>query len=168
MNQTPPPARTHFPLFTDVRGKKALLIGGGPVAARRLKALCGFAFQIRAVAPAFLPEIEEMAAQGLVVLDRRPFQPSDIEAAFLVVAAAGDRAVNRQAAQLAKAAGAFVSVADHKEDGNCYFPGLAFGQKLTAAVAGDGTNHRAVKQAAAKIRATLRGLSAKDDEEQAP
>jgi siroheme synthase-like protein len=161
------PARAHFPLFADVRGKKALLIGGGPVAARRLRALCHFAFQLRAVAPAFLPEIEAMAAAGLVALDRRPFQPSDIQGAFLVVAATGDRAVNRQAALLAKEAGAFVSVADRQEESNCYFPGLALGQDLTAAVTGNGHNHQAVKEAAAKIRAVLPPCT-KNDEDEAP
>lgn len=149
------PGRSHFPLFADIRGKKAVMVGGGPIAARRLKALCSFAFQIRTVAPAFLPEIEAMAAKGLITLERRPFQPSDVEGAFLVVAATDQRAVNRQVGRLAKEAGAFVSVADCKEESSFYFPGLAFGENLTAAVAGDGNNHPAVKAAAARIREVL-------------
>ncbi len=147
--------RSHFPLFADVRGKRAVMVGGGPIAARRLTALCSFAFQILAVAPAFVPEIEDMAVKGLIALERRPFQPADVEGAFLVVAATGDRRVNQQVGRLAREAGAFVSVADCKEESSFYFPGLALGEGLTAAVAGDGNDHKAVKTAAAKIREVL-------------
>ena len=38
----PFPQKDRFPLFCDVRGKKALVVGGGAVSARRCRTLCRF------------------------------------------------------------------------------------------------------------------------------
>ena len=87
--EPPFPQKDRFPLFCDIRGKKALVAGGGAVAARRCRTLCRFSFEILAVAPQLDPSILALERQGLLKTARRPFEPRDLEGAFVAVAAPG-------------------------------------------------------------------------------
>ena len=42
--------KNHFPLFCDIQGKKAVVIGGGAIAARRCRTLSRFAFALHIIA----------------------------------------------------------------------------------------------------------------------
>ena len=74
-----------FPLFVDLRGRRAVVVGGGPVALRRAKALLDFGAQVTLIAPQC-----EAVPPGADYL-QRPYAPGDVEGAFLVVAATDDR-----------------------------------------------------------------------------
>ena len=47
-----------FPLYTDLTQKKAVVIGGGKIAARRIKSLLGFIGELVVIAPDVQPEIK--------------------------------------------------------------------------------------------------------------
>ena len=47
-----------FPLYTDLTQKKAVVIGGGKIAARRIKSLLGFVGELVVIAPDVQPEIQ--------------------------------------------------------------------------------------------------------------
>lgn len=147
--------KKHFPLFCDIQGKKAVVIGGGAIAARRCRTLSRFAFALHIIAPTLHPDILELEKQGLATVSRRTFAPGDEKGAFLLVAATDDRQVNALAGQLAKQAEAFVSVADRREECTFYFPALIEDGPITIGVAGDGRDHAAVAQRAGQIRRLL-------------
>lgn len=153
--KSPFPQKDRFPLFCDIRGKKALVVGGGGVAARRCRTLCRFSFEILAVAPRLDPSILALEEQGLLKTLRRPFEPWDLKGAFLAVAATDDREINRQVGLLARQAGCFVSVADRAEECTFFFPALVETETLTIGIAGDGRDHAAVARAAGQIREVL-------------
>ena len=48
-----------FPLFLDLTQKRAVVIGGGKIAARRVFALLEFVREITVIAPELLPELGE-------------------------------------------------------------------------------------------------------------
>ena len=148
--------RDHFPLFCDVRGKRALVVGGGAIAARRCATLCRFSFSVEVVAPQVCPSLEALAQQGLLTIARRPFAPPDVTGAFLVVAATDRREVNRQVGQLSRRQGAFVSVADCAQECTFFFPALVEQGDLTIGVTGNGKDHKAVARCAQKIREMLK------------
>ncbi|MCI8933652.1 MAG: bifunctional precorrin-2 dehydrogenase/sirohydrochlorin ferrochelatase [Clostridiaceae bacterium] len=153
--EPPFPQKDRFPLFCDIRGKKALVAGGGAVAARRCRTLCRFSFEILAVAPQLDPSILALERQGLLKTARRPFEPRDLEGAFVAVAATDSRETNRQIGLLAWRAGCFVSVADRAEECTFFFPALVETETLTIGVAGDGRDHAAVARAAGQIREVI-------------
>ena len=99
--------KNHFPLFCDIQGKKAVVIGGGAIAARRCRTLSRFSFALHIIAPTLHPDILELEKQGLATVSRRTFAPGDEKGAFLLVAATDNRQVNALAGQLGKQAGAF-------------------------------------------------------------
>lgn len=148
--------KDHFPLFCDVRGKRALVVGGGPIAARRAATLCRFSLAVALVSPSTTPVIDQLERDGLLHVDRRAFRPADVEGAFLVVAATDDRQVNNLAGQLARRQGAFVSVADCREECTFFFPALIETDTLTIGVTGNGRDHAAVARCAGQIREILK------------
>ncbi len=141
-----------FPLFVDLTGKKAILVGGGAVSARRVQTLRRFGAQITVISPALCPALECIYAAGEIEWRARKYQKGDLQGAFLVSAATDDREVNQAVGQEAAAAGIFCSVADSREEGNFYFPAVAVGQGIVAGVVSDGTNHHRTAAVAAEIR----------------
>ena len=72
------------PLFLKLSGRRVVIVGGGKVAAAKLMQLAGTGADLFVVAPEFHPEI---VASGVGMrVARRPFVPSDLDGAWLVVA----------------------------------------------------------------------------------
>ena len=96
-----------YPVFLRLEGRRALLVGGGRVAAAKLPALIDAGARITVVAP----DIRAELAHPGVELRHGPFSPADLEGAFFVVAAAPPE-VNRAVAAAAEARGLFVNSVD--------------------------------------------------------
>ena len=82
-----------LPLFLTLKGRRVLLVGGGPVAAAKLRQLLAVGADVRVVAPEWTPR----SSGAGVTIARRPFEPADLDGAWLVVAAATPE-VNREVA----------------------------------------------------------------------
>ena len=147
--------KTHFPLFVDVTGKTALIVGGGKIAARRAQTLSLFAFDIAVVSPEITPELQALVECGRVRHICRSFEDADLDDVFLAVAATNDRQVNRRVGILARHRGIYVSVADKRGECSVFFPAVVDAGDITAGVCGNGTSHHAVAAAAKKVREVL-------------
>ena len=141
-----------FPLFIDVAGKRAVIIGGGAVACRRAGVLARFGAEVTLIAPRCKP------LEGSIEWLRRPYSPGDLAGAVLAVAATDDRSVNRAVGEEARALGIPVSVADAPQECTFFFPAVCTGDNIVAGVAGRGDDHARTARAAKAIRAVLEGL----------
>jgi uroporphyrin-III C-methyltransferase / precorrin-2 dehydrogenase / sirohydrochlorin ferrochelatase len=83
-----------YPLMLDLTGRRAVVVGGGLVALRRVRGLLEAGAHVVVVAPAVLPEL---AALPVTVL-RRPYARGDLSAAWLAHAATSDTEVNARVA----------------------------------------------------------------------
>src|SRR5690348_15940606 len=90
-----------LPLFLNLAGRRVVLVGGGGVAAAKLKQLLAVDARVTVVAPAIHEDIAIAAARGLVTIHQRAFSPADLDDVWLVVAAA-TRDVNRAVAEAAE------------------------------------------------------------------
>src|ERR1700741_3641316 len=93
-----------LPLFLNLAGRRVVLVGGGPVAAAKLGQLLATGADVRGVAPDGLQEVVDAG----VVVERREFVESDLNGAWLVIAAATP-GVNQQVAEAAHARHLFVN-----------------------------------------------------------
>lgn len=111
----------HFPLFVDLKDQRALVVGGGKVALRKIEKLIPYGPQIQVVAPRVLPEI---AAAG-VKIRLRAFCPHDLRPRpALVIAATDDCDLNHEIASLCKKRHIPVNVADDPAYCTFQFPAL--------------------------------------------
>jgi precorrin-2 dehydrogenase/sirohydrochlorin ferrochelatase len=129
----------HLPLNIDVRGRSAIIIGGGAVAGRKAMSLLEAGATLTIVAAEPSPEITRLAAAGTASLRTGCYEPSDLRDAFLVVAATNDPVTNRRIAEDARQCGMLVAVADDPGRGNCTFPALLRRGDLEISVSTNGT-----------------------------
>jgi uroporphyrin-III C-methyltransferase/precorrin-2 dehydrogenase/sirohydrochlorin ferrochelatase len=122
-----------FPTFLKLGGRRVLMVGGGPVAAGKLRSLLDAGAIVRVVAPEVLPEIEAGAAETA----RRPFVPGDLDGICFVVAAAPP-AVNRAVAAEAHSRGLFVNAVDDVESASAYAGAVLRRAGVTVAISTDG------------------------------
>ena len=116
-------SHSYYPIALDLAGKRCLVVGGGLIADGKLDALLAAGAEITVVSPEVRPRIAAFAAEGRIALHRRPYQPSDVEGAFLVIAATDDQAANALVAADARAAGILVNAVD--DIPNCDFFAVA-------------------------------------------
>jgi siroheme synthase-like protein len=107
-----------LPILVEGGALRALVVGGGPVAARKAESLASVGAAVRVVAAVAGERIRALAAEGRVSLAERRYEEGDIGDALLVVAATDDRAVNAAVAEHARAANRLVNVADLPESGS--------------------------------------------------
>lgn len=141
-----------FPLFVDLNGKKAVVIGGGKIALRRTGVLLSFGAKVTVIAPQC-----EAVPEGAVFFQRR-YEKGDLAGAFLAVAATNDRDVNRLVGQEAAERGILVSVADRKEESSFFFPAICTGNGLVAGIVSGGEEHKKTAAAARAVRTVLEEL----------
>jgi len=138
-----------FPLFIDLRGKRAVVVGGGTIALRRAAALLEFGAEVTVVAPERKTDLP--GANWLP----RAYRKGDLSGAFLAVAATDDGAVNAAVGEEARADGIWFNRADRQEDCDFFFPAVCRGEGVVAGVMGDGSDHARTARAAKKVRSAL-------------
>ena len=108
-----------YSVMLDLTGRRALVAGGGEVAARKIRRLLA-AGAVTAIAPAFCAEIAEDCARGLLCCERRAFVLDDIAALdpFIVFAATDDAALNKAIATYCDAARILVNAITDPQNGN--------------------------------------------------
>ncbi len=119
-----------------VAGRRVLVIGGGTVAVRRVKALVRAGAAVTVVAP----QVESIIAECDVQVERRAYQSTDVTDAALVVIASNDAAANEQAATDARRVGALVNRADLPEEGDVLIPAHDHVGPITVAVSTSGVS----------------------------
>lgn len=120
-------------MFLDLRGRRVVLVGAGPVGASKLTQLLAVGADVRVVAPQVHPGVR---ASGVPVAER-PFDPSDLDDAWLVVAAATPE-VNRAVAQAAEARRVFVNAVDDPPNATAYLGGVVRRGGVTVAISTSG------------------------------
>jgi len=122
-----------FPAFLDLRSRRVVVVGGGAVAAAKIGALVDAGADVMVVAPDVVPEIER---RGVTVV-RRPFEESDLDGVWWVVAAA-PREVNRRVRAAADARRVFVNAVDDPAHATAYLGGVVRRDGVTIALSTDG------------------------------
>ena len=157
----PPGAR--YPLLLDLTGRAVLVVGGGPVAARRAAGLLEAGAEVHVIAPDLCEDLADLLAAGRVTWSRREAQASDVDRTegrwWLVHTATGDRHTDAAIAERAEAAGIWCVRADRAEASAAHTPAVAHGPDgVQVAVSGGGDPGRArdVRDAIADLLATGR------------
>lgn len=86
------PAAAGYPLTLDVAGRAAVVVGGGPVAARRARSLAEAGAEVHVIAPWACEDVHDLARSGAIRWSAREYGgPGDLAGAWLAHTATGDR-----------------------------------------------------------------------------
>jgi siroheme synthase-like protein len=122
-----------FPTFLKLAGRPVLVVGGGRMAASKLRALAEAGAQVTVVAPEVRPEIDGAD----VTVRRRAFVADDLAGAWFVVAAATPE-VNEQVARAAEERRVFVNAVDDPRRASAYAGGVVRRSGVTLAISTEG------------------------------
>ena len=133
-----------YPTALRLLGRPVLVVGGGPVAARRAKGLLDAGARVTVVAPAASAALLELADAGLLTWEQRPYLPSDVNGTWFVQTATGDAAVDAQVSADAEAQRIWcVNASDH-EASAAWTPAVAVVDNVHIAVNAGGDPRRAM------------------------
>jgi uroporphyrin-III C-methyltransferase/precorrin-2 dehydrogenase/sirohydrochlorin ferrochelatase len=122
-----------FPAFLNLASRRVVVVGGGPVAAGKLEALLAAGAHVTVVAPEIHPDIERRS----VTVIRRPFEDTDLDGAWWVIAAATSD-VNARVRAAADARQLFVNAVDDPDRATAYLGGVVRRDGVTVAFSTDG------------------------------
>jgi uroporphyrin-III C-methyltransferase/precorrin-2 dehydrogenase/sirohydrochlorin ferrochelatase len=144
----------YLPIFMGLRGRRALVVGGGEAAARKVRLLVRTGAAIVVVAPAAAGEIVALAARGALALARRDFASADLAGCAVAFAASEDPARDDAVAQAAGVAGVPVNVVDRPERSSFIVPAIVDRDPIVVAIGSAGTAPVLVRN----LRAQIEGL----------
>jgi len=135
-----------YPIILDMREKRAVVVGGGAVAERKILGLLDAAADVVCIAPQAGGQIERLAHERRIRLEARRYRSGDLDGAMLAFAATDDDAVNRQIVEDARALGILVNDASAAERGDFSTPATVRAGSLLLTVDTGGHAPALVKQ----------------------
>lgn len=144
-----------YPVALRLRDRPVLVVGGGPVAARKVRRLLQCGARITLIAPEAVDRLADAAAAGDLQWHRRPFERADVGGNDLVFAATGVVAVDAEVAMAARAAQVWLNAADSGVDSDLDLPALVRRGDLTVTVSTGGAAPGFAADLAAELGARL-------------
>jgi uroporphyrin-III C-methyltransferase/precorrin-2 dehydrogenase/sirohydrochlorin ferrochelatase len=132
-----------YPLLLRLEGKPVLVVGAGPVAARRAAAMVTAGAEVLVVAPSIGPDVRRLADDGALQVAQRPYSPGDLDGVWLVHACTDQPAVNGAVAADAEADRVFCVRADDREASAAWVPAVHRQGDVVVAVNAGGAPARA-------------------------
>ena len=140
-------------------GKKAVVVGGGTVAQRRVPILIGAGADVHVIARAATPAVEALADQDPgITLQLRDYRTGDLEGAWYAIAATDDPAVNAAVVAEAESRHIFCVRADSARDGTAVTPASFDHDGLLVGVLAGGEHRRSAAIRSAIREAFQRGV----------
>lgn len=128
----------HFPIFLRLQDQRVLIVGGGEVAARKLRLLRAAGAQVEIVARKLNEEIAGLHASGAIRHVGERFEPAQLQGCRLAVAATDDAALNHEVSGAAQALGIPVNVVDDPAASTYITPSIVQRDPVTIAISTDG------------------------------
>ena len=130
----------YYPILLDLNDRLCVVVGGGPVAARKTAGLLEAGARVRLVSPEIVPALRELVDQGRLDYRAEVYSKAHLSGAYLLFAATNVRSVNAQAARDAEEARIPATVADAPDEGSFVVPALVRRGELCLAVSTGGSS----------------------------
>ena len=138
--------KRYFPLFMDISRKNILVVGGGRIAARRVRTLLAFTDKITLVAPVLDPSLHELVKAGQIHWVCRNWEEQDLAGQELVLAITADREINSQIEQCCKERQILFNRADDQTRCDFFFPAIVKKEHTVIGISSSGKSPEITKQ----------------------
>ncbi|MEU4998918.1 uroporphyrinogen-III C-methyltransferase [Streptomyces sp. NPDC021622] len=147
-----------YPVGLRLTGRRAVVLGGGQVAQRRLPALIAAGADVLLVSPTATPSVEAMADAGEITWERRPYAEGDLKDAWYALIATGDTEANTAASAEAEAHRVWCVRSDDADAATALTPATGRSEGVTVAVLTTDIHGRDPRRTAAIRDAVVEGL----------
>jgi precorrin-2 dehydrogenase/sirohydrochlorin ferrochelatase len=129
-----------IPIFLQVENRPCLVVGGGPVAARKIHPLLDAGARVTVISPRVTPDMARLGRSERVCLLPRPYRSGDMRGFDLVYAATSDRRLQRRLFEEARHLRIPINVADAPEFCSFIVPAVARRGRLQVAISTAGAS----------------------------
>jgi precorrin-2 dehydrogenase/sirohydrochlorin ferrochelatase len=136
-------------------GRRCVVVGGGDIGLEKVEGLLACDGRVVLIAPEAHPELERLAAEGSIEWQRKRYEPSDLEATFMAIAATNDTDVNIAVYNDAEKRAMLVNVVDVPPLCNFILPAIVRVGPLAIAISTAGASPALAKRMKAQIAATF-------------
>ena len=144
-----------LPVFLRLEERPVLVVGAGTVALAKIESLRTSGARITVVAPKTIPRIRELAHQDALVWRQRVFEPTDLDGAFLVIAATNATDVNRTVFEEARRRNIPCNAVDDPPNCDFYFGSVVSRDDLQVAISTAGESPALAQRLRREIDAQL-------------
>ena len=144
-----------LPLFLDLSDQPCLVVGGGEVAARKIRSLIDVGARVAIVAPVLGDAAAELAERHGLDVALREFEAADVRGRLLVIAATGDADVNRRAFAACRERRVLINTVDDPALCTAIFPSIVDRGPVTVAVSTGGASPTLARRIRAQIETLL-------------
>jgi precorrin-2 dehydrogenase / sirohydrochlorin ferrochelatase len=127
----------YYPVFLNLNGKKTVVVGGGKVAERKIRALLQTKADITVISPEITARIRREEIKGRIRYICRQYKQGDLKNAFLVIAATDSAKINER---VSREAPGLVNVVDTPNMCNFIVPSVIKRGPLRIAVSTSGVS----------------------------
>jgi len=130
-----------------LKGRRCLVVGGGDIGLEKVEGLLACDADVTLIAPVAHPELEQLAGEGSIAWEKRPYAgATDIEGAFMVIAATDDSEVNIGVFDDAERRAMLVNVVDVPPLCNFILPAIVRSGPLAIAISTAGASPALAKR----------------------
>lgn len=145
----------YLPISLSLQARRAVVVGGGHIAARKADLLLKAGARVTVVAPRLLAQLAERAAVGDLEHLPTEFAPGLLDGAALVVAATNEAEVNAAVSSAAQQRQILVNVVDQPALSTFIFPAIIDRSPVVVAVSSAGASPVLARRVRAQIEALL-------------
>ncbi len=135
-----PSVRSYYPISLMLEDRRCIVVGGGSVAAGKVRALVACGARVTVVSPRCVASLGRMAQGGCIAIRHRAVRASDLRGAALVIAASDDRLVNASVGRWAQRLSIWVNVVDDPALCTAIAPAVVRRGLLTIAISTSGAS----------------------------
>jgi len=145
----------YYPVFLQLEGMTALVVGGGAVARRKVETLLEFGAKVSLVSRDLAPELRTLVDSGGIRFLGREMEDLFLDDVSLVIAATDDPALNHRVSQAARARGLLVNAVDQPADCTFIVPSIVKRGDLLIATSTSGKSPALSKKIRKKLEAAF-------------
>jgi precorrin-2 dehydrogenase/sirohydrochlorin ferrochelatase len=137
---------SYFPIFLELEGKKALVVGGGKVAQRKIESLLEHGASIGIIAKQLTTKLNKLVESGKIEHVGKEFKDKHLDDAFLVIAATDEKQLNHRISERARKRGLLINAVDQPSDCDFIFPSIVKRGDLLIAISTSGKSPALAKK----------------------
>jgi precorrin-2 dehydrogenase/sirohydrochlorin ferrochelatase len=145
----------YYPVYLDLRGRLALVVGGGAVAEGKTEQLVRAEARVRVISPDLTPRLGEMVEQGIISCRRGEFIEDDLDDVTLVISATDSPSVNERVAHAAAARGLLCNVVDQPSLCNFIIPAVITRGRLQISISTGGGSPSLAQRVKGEVAALI-------------